>query len=35
MQFTDKNLGLDKDLPGLICIDANSGKAIMTSYEIG
>jgi len=35
MQFTDPNLGLDKSLPGLVCIDANTGKVLIADYIIG
>jgi hypothetical protein len=35
MQFTDPNLGLDESLPGMVCIDANSGEVLMSSYAIG
>jgi hypothetical protein len=35
MQFTDPNLSLGKSLPGLVCIDANTGEVLLASYEIG
>ncbi|ABE52602.1 YcdB/YcdC domain-containing protein [Methanococcoides burtonii] len=35
MQFTDSNLGLDKSLPGIVFIDANTGTVLVSSYEIG
>ncbi|MDK2826912.1 MAG: hypothetical protein PWQ44_2092 [Methanolobus sp.] len=35
MQFTDPNLSLDESLPGMVCIDANTGEVLVASYEIG
>ncbi|SFM90151.1 YcdB/YcdC domain-containing protein [Methanolobus profundi] len=35
MQFTDPKLGLDGSLPGLVCIDANTGEVLIADYIIG
>lgn len=35
MQFTDSNLELNEELPGMVCIDASSGEVLMYSYAIG
>jgi len=35
MQFIDSNLEFNEELPGMVCIDANSGEVLMSSYAIG